>query len=56
MQNSRLLATINQRIEPQEVNRHHNVLYSIYLCSGRSPATSVRVMLERLTSRTIPGE
>jgi len=31
-----------RRIEPQDVNRHHYVLYSDYLCSGRSPVGSVR--------------
>ena len=37
-----------RRIEPQDVNRHHYVLYSDYLCSGRDPVKSVRKMLELL--------
>lgn len=39
-----------RRIEPQDINRHHNVLYSDVLCFGKQPVTSVREMLELLRS------
>lgn len=34
-----------RRIEPLEINRHHYVLYSDFLCSGRSPVESVREIM-----------
>ncbi|MGH8700620.1 MAG: CNP1-like family protein [Burkholderiales bacterium] len=37
-----------RRIEPQDVNRHHNVLYSDFFCSGKLPHGSVREVLQRL--------
>ena len=40
-----------RRIELQETNRHHNVLYQDYLCSGASrkeTASSVKEVLQRL--------
>jgi hypothetical protein len=40
-----------RRIEAREVNRHHNVLYQDYLCSGasrRQTAPSVKDVLQRL--------
>lgn len=40
-----------RRIETQEVNRHHNVLYSDYVCSGGQPVRSVREILQSLRNR-----
>jgi hypothetical protein len=45
-----------RRIEQQDVNRHHNVLYSDYLCSGKQPVTSVREVLQRLSYSRPAGE
>ena len=42
-----------RRIEAREINRHHNVLYQDYLCSGASrkdTASSVQEVLQRLRS------
>jgi len=38
-----------RRIEHHDVNRHHNVLYSDFLCSGKRPVTSVREALQLLS-------
>ena len=37
-----------RRIEQQDVNRHHFVLYSDFFCSGKQPHRSVREVLQRL--------
>ena len=41
-----------RRIEYQDVNRHHGVLFTDFLCSGssseRSPVASVKLIVERL--------
>ena len=39
-----------RRIEHQDVNRHHNVLYSDFFCSGNQPHGSVREVLQLLKS------
>lgn len=39
-----------RRIELLEINRHHYVLYSDYLCSGKSPVESVREIMQQLRS------
>ena len=39
-----------RRIEPVDINRHHYVLVSNYLCSSWVPVASVREILERLRS------
>ena len=38
-----------RRIEPQDVNRHHNVLYADFLCPGKQPVKSVRQALQLLS-------
>ena len=38
-----------RRIEPQDVNRHHNVLYADFLCPGKQPVKSVREALQLLS-------
>jgi hypothetical protein len=45
-----------RRIEQQHINRHHNVLYSDFLCSGKQPATSVREVLRLLRYGPPAGE
>jgi hypothetical protein len=45
-----------RRIEQQDVNRHHNVLYSDFLCSGKQPAKSVREVLRLLRYGPPAGE
>jgi len=37
-----------RRIEHQDVNRHHGVLYQDFLCSGKAPVRSEREVLQRL--------
>lgn len=37
-----------RRIEQQDVNRHHNVLYSTFLCDGNRPWKSVQQILRLL--------
>lgn len=37
-----------RRIESQDVNRHHGVLYADFFCSGKQPHNSVREVLQRL--------
>ena len=44
-----------RRIEHQDVNRHHNVLYSDYFCSGKQPHGSVREVLQLLKSGAPAG-
>jgi hypothetical protein len=44
-----------RRIEAQDLNRHHNVLYSDFLCSGRLPVRNAREMLQRLMDHTPAG-
>jgi hypothetical protein len=39
-----------RRIEPQDINPHHEALFSEFLCSGRRPVASVREILQRLRS------
>jgi hypothetical protein len=41
-----------RRIVPQDINGHHYVLYSEFLCAGGRPVASVREMLQLLRSGT----
>lgn len=38
-----------RRIEHQDVNRHHSVLYADFLCPGKQPVKSVREVLQLLS-------
>lgn len=38
-----------RRIEHQDVNRHHSVLYADFLCPGKQPVKSVRDVLQLLS-------
>lgn len=38
-----------RRIEHQDVNRHHSVLYADFLCPGKQPVKSVRDVLQMLS-------
>lgn len=47
-----------RRIELQEINRHHNVLYQDFLCAGagrKSPVSSVKEVLQLLKYGPPPG-
>jgi hypothetical protein len=44
-----------RRIEGQDVNRHHSVLYAEFFCSGKQPHTSVREVLQLLRNSPPAG-
>ena len=44
-----------RRIESQDVNRHHSVLYAEFFCSGKQPHASVREVLRLLRNRPPAG-
>lgn len=44
-----------RRIEHQDVNRHHHMLYSDFLCSGKQPVKSVREVLQLLSYSLPPA-
>jgi hypothetical protein len=37
-----------RRIEYQEVNRHHNMLYADYLCPGRRPVKTAQRAIDAI--------
>lgn len=45
-----------KRIEMQEQNRHHGLLYVDYLCDGRSPRRDARAVIDALKHRFAPGQ
>ena len=44
-----------RRIESQDVNRHHGVLYTEFFCSGKQPHESVREVLRLLRNSPPAG-
>lgn len=44
-----------RRIEHQDVNRHHSVLYADFLCPGKQPVKSVRDVLQLLSYSPPPA-